>query len=187
MNERTFRPANIAAAAVMIGGLLSLLLPQHGATILRLVIVTIAAAAGVYALAVRAPPAWWKSPFDQVSNRRRREERDEIDWIRSKLVGPRQRITRGRAVPPETLRLLQPLIESALEREGFDPADRTSIESARNLLSPLTAAVLASEPLKRGFQFRMVRPDAAATAVFVHAVLDDLERLSDGTRSPHLS
>ena len=187
MNERTFRPANIAAAAVMIGGLLGLLLPQHGATILRLVIVTIAAAAGVYALAVLAPPAWWKSPFDQVRNRHARDERDEIDWIRSKLAGPRQRITRGRAVPPETLRLLQPLIGSALEREGFDPADRASIGSARDVLSPLTAAVLDSEPLKRGLRLGMVRPDADATAGVVHAVLDDLERLSDGPRSHHSS
>ena len=187
MNERTFRPANIAAAAVLIGGLISLILPQHGASILRLVIVTIAAAAGVHALAVRAPPAWWRSPFDQARNRRGRKERDEIDWIRSKLTGPRQRITRGRAVPPETLRLLQPLIESALEREGLDPTDGASVESARDLLGPLTQVVLASDPLKRGSRLRMVRPDAAATAVVVHAVLDDLARLSDGSRPLHSS
>jgi hypothetical protein len=173
MNERTLRPANIAAAAVVLGGALIVVLPQHGMSIVRIVIVTIAAGAGLYALALTSPPAWWRSPFDQLREPARQRRPDELDWIRSRLGGRRQRIMSDAALPRETVRLLQPLIGAALEREGLDPGDRAS----RWLLSPLSRAVLTTDLEKRPHRLRMMRPDARSTAELVHAVLNDIDRI----------
>ena len=173
MNERTYRPANIAAAAVVIAGLLIVLAPQHAASIVRLTFVTVAAAAGLYALAIRAPPAWWVSPFEPLHTTPGRAESDEIGWIRAKLAAPRQRLADGTQLPPETVRLLQPLIESALEREGIDAAG----VAADRLLSPQSRAVLTWQPPKRRLGLSL-RPDPRAAADTVHAVLNDLDRLA---------
>lgn len=173
MNERTYRPANIAAAAVVIAGLLIVLAPQHAPSIVRLALVTVAAAAGLYALAMRAPPAWWVSPFEHLRMTAGRAESDEIGWIRAKLSAPRQRMADGTPLPPETVRLLQPLIESALQREGIAPAEA----AAGRLLSPRTRAVLTWQPPKRRLGLSL-RADPRATADIVHAVLNDLERLA---------
>ncbi|HEX2167961.1 MAG TPA: hypothetical protein VHG09_12075 [Longimicrobiales bacterium] len=184
MNERTFRPANISAAAVAIGGVLIAVLPQHAMSITVLVIAAIAAAAGLYALAVNAPPAWWRSPFDAARAGGRRTEPDDIDRIRSRLSGRRQRIARDTALPPGTLRMLQPLIHVALEREGIETDDEAAIASARTLVSPLTWAVLTTEPMERPGWIRTMRPATRHTADVVHRVLNDLGRLADGRRTP---
>lgn len=179
MIERTFRPANIAAASLVIGGLLLIARPEYAISIVQLVIVTIAAAAGLYALAVNAPAAWWLSPFDRtVRSRQRRRGYDETDRIRATMGGRRQEFPKGPAMPPETLRLLQPLIRVALEREGLDHADVAARETARALLSPRTFAVLMSDARKRPPWFRMLPPDEAGTAEVVRHVLDDLDRLA---------
>lgn len=180
MNERTYRPANIAAAAVVIAGLLIVLAPQHAPSIVRLGLVTVAAAAGLYTLAQRAPPAWWLSPFEQLRTTPARVESDEIGWIRAKLSAPRQRLADGTPLPPETVRLLQPLIESALQREGIDPADR---HAAGRMLSSQTRAVLTWHPPKRRLGLSL-RSDPRATADIVHAVLNDLERLTGVDERP---
>jgi hypothetical protein len=178
MNERTLRPANIAAAAIVIGGALVVMLPQHAVSIAGLVIVTIAAAAGLYALAVNAPPAWWRSPFDVFGGDHRPDEAHDIDRLRSGLSGRRQRIARDTALPPGTLRLLQPLIQVALERDSIDTGDEQSVARARTRVSPLTWAVLTTEPMERPGWIRTVRPDARHVADVVHRVLDELERLA---------
>lgn len=178
MNERTLRPGNIAAAAAVIGGALIMILPQHALSIIALVIVTIAAAAGLYALAVNAPPAWWRSPFDVSGRAHRPAETDEIDRIRARLSGRRQRIARDTAVPPEALRLLRPLVHVALERAGVDMDDEQSLAAARALVSPLTWAVLTTEPLERPGWIATVQPNARHAADVVHRVLDDLDRLA---------
>lgn len=184
MNERTLRPANIAAAAVAIGGVLVAVLPQHAMSIAGLVIVAIAAAAGLYALVVNAPPAWWRSPFDVFHRAGRRTEADDIDRIRSRLSGRRQRIARDTALPPGTLRLLQPLIRIALEREGVETSDESAIAAARSLVSPLTWAVLTTEPMARPGWIGTVRPAARRTADVVNRVLDDLDRLAGIRQTP---
>lgn len=176
MNERTLRPGNLAAAAVVIGGVLVLALPQHGMSIVRLVIVTVAAGAGLYALALNAPATWWVSPFDRRGRRGKKGHASvEIDWIRSTLSGRRQRIENGPALPPEMLRLLQPLIRVALEREGIHPHDRGYPDAARRLLSAQTWAVLHSDPLNWPPRSRTLRPDKRKTAEAVHAILDELD------------
>jgi len=101
---------------------------------------------------------------------------DEVDRIHSTLSGRRVPVENGPPLPPETLRLLQPVIRSTLEREGIDPTDEGSLESARVRLSPLTRAVLAGEPSKHPGWFRTLRPDARQVAGIVHSVLDDLDR-----------
>lgn len=185
MNERTLRPANIAAAAVVIGGALIIALPHHGMNIVRLVVVTIAAAAGLYALAVNAPATWWASPFDRRRRAGRKEHASaELDWIRSTLSGRRQRIENGPPLPPETLRLLQPLIQVALERQGLDARDAACADSARELLSAQTLAVMTSDPLKWPPRSRTLRPDKRKTAEVVHIVLDELDRLGASGKHP---
>jgi hypothetical protein len=179
--ERTFRPANVASAALVLGGLMLLLRPQYAVSIVQLVLVTIAAAAGLYAFAVNAPAAWWLSPFEGTGRAvRRRRGYDETDRIRATMSGRRQEFAQGPALPPETVRIIQPLIRAAVQREGLDPADRESRETARSMLSPLSYGVLMSDARKRPPWFRMLPPDERTTADVVRRVLDDLERLADG-------
>lgn len=188
MNERDLRPGNVAAAAMVIGGLLSVLWPQHGVGIARLVIVTVAVAAGLYALAVNVPE--WstvltRSPFDRTDlPASERRAAGEIDRIRSQLARRRQRIEGGPAVPPEVLRLLKPLIVAALERQGLDLDDEAQLESARDLLSAPTWAVLTADVLEWPSWFRTVRPDERAVADVVHGVLDDVDRLTVAGTDP---
>ena len=132
MNESALRPGNVAAAAVLIGGVLTVLLPQHAMSIVQLVIVTVAVSSAVYALAVNVPSAGWISPFKWMSpfNRaayqgRRTRPSDELGSIGSKLSGRRQPIENGPPMPPATLRLLKPLIAVALD---FDPNGPAAIE-----------------------------------------------------------
>lgn len=185
MNERTLRPGHIGAAAVLIAGILMMALPQYGMSIVRLALVTIAVAAGLYALAVSVPEwsstGWWMSPFNRLARTGDDAPASaEIDRLRSALAGRRQRIGHGPPVPPEVLRLLKPLITMALEREGLDPDDDADVEAARDLLTPLTRAVLTSEEVTWPRWFRTVRADEHAAADVVHAVLDDLERIGGG-------
>ncbi len=184
MNERALRPGNVAAAATLIGGVLAVALPQHGMSIVQLVIVTVAVSTVVYALAVNVPttrwmsPFKWMSPFNQAAYLRRRSGRsDELGSIRSKLSGRRQPIENGPPMPPATLRLLKPLISSALD---LDPDDEAHQPSARGVVSPLTWAVLTSEPLQRPYWFRTLRPNEREVTQTVRAVLDDLDRLKVG-------
>lgn len=184
MSEPGLRPAEIAAAAVVIGGSLIVVWPQHGASLTRLIIATIAAAAGLYVFTVLAPPAWWTSPFDARPGRGRRRGRsvDDVDWIRALMAGRRQPIENGPPLPPGMLRLLQPLIRSALEREGLDPVERGLHGPTRTAPAPLMRAVLAAEPLRHAPWFRTRRPDPRSVAAIVDDVLDDLDRIRTGRR-----
>lgn len=182
MNERALRPDNVAAAAVLIGGLLLIVLPQHAMSIVRVVIVTIAIATALYVLVVHVPPTGWISPFKGMSpfnrmtaGRRRRRRVGELDLIRSSLADRRQAIDGAPALPPAVLRMLQPLITSALD---LDPRDGRAMKSARARLSPLTLAVLEADPLRRASWFRTLRADPREVAKTVDQVLDDLDLLT---------
>jgi hypothetical protein len=173
MSDPPVRPGAIAAAAMVIGGVLIAALPQHAVSIIRLVIVTGAAGAALYVLVQRAPTAWWTSPLD----RRRTGPRfanDEVDAIRTSFDGRRQPMAHGPPLPPETLRLLQPLIRGALE--GL--AATEGAETSTRRLSPATLAALQAEPLSHPPWRSTVQPDARATAAAVHRILDDIEALS---------
>lgn len=186
MNERLLAPGRIAAAAATIGGVLLVALPEHAVSVVQLVLVTVAAAAGLYALIVNVSPAWWISPFDRAAGPKQDDGRsEEIDAIRSKLSGRRQPVENGPPVPTDVLRLLKPLIGTALEREGLDPRDERHREAARARVSPLTWAVLTSTPLAEPRWFRTRRPDERTSAEVVHRVLDDLDRLETGRDETH--
>ena len=204
MNLRMLSPGNVAAAAVLIGGALVVAMPRQATSVVQLVLLTIAAATVLHAVG-SIVPEWtatvW-SPFD----RRVRRAGDvpgsaEIGRIRARMSGRRQRIADGRWLPPETLRLLHPLIGVALERDGLgwgdgahEPGDAGRREAAgpgatarsgpaasatgRSRPSPLTRAVLTTAPLPRSGWIRTRRPDARQVAALVHAVLDDLDSLS---------
>ena len=191
MNGRALWPANVAAAAVLIGGVLIVALPQHALTIVQLVIVTTAVSVGVYALAVNVhPTGWispfkWLSPFSRTAHQGRLGHRsDELDWIRAKLSGRRQHLENAPPMPPPILRQLKPLIAAALD---LDLGDEPRLASARGRVSPLTFSVLTSEPLDRPSWFRMLPPNEREVAETVHRVLDDLDRLNSGNSPPATS
>jgi hypothetical protein len=184
VNERTPGPAHVATAAIVIGGVLILVMPQHGMSILRLVAVTVAAAACLHAFTVNAPPTWWKSPFDRGMRAGQRRQPEELDWIRAGLSGRRQQVVDGPPLPPGTLRLLQPLIRSALEQEGVDPDEADGGESAGALLSPLARGILVTQPLPRPTRAGTIGPDEWRTADAVQSVLDELARLDSGGCDP---
>ena len=165
-----------------------MLLPQYGANVLRVVIVTIAAAVALYALGVAAPRAWWTSPFERMRRGKRDAlGADEVTAIRASLSGRRQRLRDGPLMPAEALRLLRPLILLALERQGLDMDDECAVEAAPPLVAPMTWAILKSDPLPWPRWHQTRRPNERDVAEVVHTVLDDLDRLASGGggRSPH--
>jgi hypothetical protein len=147
-----------------------------------------AVVAGLFALALNVPPTGWLSPFKWLSpfGRPIRLERggngpDDIESIRSRLAGWRQPIQFGPPMPPDILRLLKPLIRAALD---LGPDDEPPSASARALVSPLTWAVLTSDPPTNHYWFQRLPPDRRVVAEAVHSVLDELDRLTAGTGSP---
>ncbi len=95
MSERALRPGNVAAAATLIGGVLAVALPQHGMSIVQLVIVTVAVSTVVYALAVNVPttrwmsPFKWMSPFNQAAYLRSRSGRSDEHLHGTPVCAPR--------------------------------------------------------------------------------------------------
>lgn len=181
-------PVRFAAGAATLGGALIVLLPQHAPGIVQLVLVSIAAGAGLHVLSSHVPQTGWLSPFRWLSPfadpgppTRRRHGSDEMDSIRSRLAGRRQAVRGAAPLPPEALRLLQPVIAAAL---GVDPSNRRQMLRARERLSTSTWSILAVEPLARPYWFRTLRPDQWETAEVVHDVLDELERLPTDARLP---
>ena len=184
MKRRALWPGNVAAGAVLIGGVLIVALPRHVLSIVQLVIVTTAVSAGLYALAANVPttgwisPFKWLSPFGRVTHSARLGHRsNRLDLIRGRLSDRRQRVDNGPSIPPAILRQLKPLIAVALD---LDLRDETRLASARGRLSPRTFAALTSDPLDRPSWFRTSRSNEREVAETVHRVLDDLDRLTSG-------
>lgn len=182
MNARNLRPANTAAAALFIGGVLVVVFPEAVPTVLRLVMVTIAATAGLYALAVNSPPAWG-SPFLRAIRRRGRREAGDVAWIRARLGGWRLRVGSAAPMPPEVLRTLRTLIVTALQRQGIDADDAAGRAAARQLLSPLSWTVLTGRPGSGLAAVPTSPPDRRRVAELVHRVLDDLDGLDPTSHS----
>lgn len=172
MSGPTLRPGSVATAAVVIGGVLITVLPQHALSIVRLVILTAAAAAGLYALGVNAPATWWKSPFDRGPRRSRGP--DEFESIRSAMAGWRQRMPEGPALPADIVRMLRPLVAAAMEHAG--PRMGTS-GTLRVPVSPATRAIVASGSAGRSRWYRMVPPARREVAAAVDVVLDDIDAI----------
>lgn len=185
MSTNALRAGSVAAAAVLIGGVVVVALPHHAVSVARIVIVTVAAAAGLHALTVHVPAwnatGWTASPFDQRNGDATEEEGSgEIDRLRSRFSGRRHPVDGGPHMPPQVLRLLQPLIRVALEREGLHPGNEPNAEAVRARLSPLAWAVWTTDPLQPPPLFGTRRPDERRVADAVHRVLDDIEALDAG-------
>lgn len=181
MSERLLRPLHVATAAVVLGGLLLVLFPQGAPTILRLVLVAGACAAALHALTAHGPPTWWRSPFDRQPVPGRQRTSDHAAWIRTALGRRRQRIARGIAVPPDVIRLVQPLLRAELDRHAGSGRGIDTV----TLLSPESQALLTARPLPRPTWLRTLRPDRRRSARIVDTVLDDVERLArSGRRLP---
>jgi hypothetical protein len=183
MNERNLRPANVAAAALVIGGVLLLALPGYALGILQLVAVTAAATTALHALASNVPPTGWMSPFKWMSpfagtplSEPGPPDVHELEPIRARLGARRLRAVGGPPLPPDALRLLRPLIRSALDLPPGGPVPR----EAALRLSPLARSILAAELPRDPRWIDTVRPDEDAVAEVVHQVLDELERLDPG-------
>lgn len=181
-------PVRFAAAAAALGGALIVLLPEHAPGIVQLVLLSVAAGAGLHALSSRVPQTGWLSPFKWLSPfadpsrpPRRRHGSDEMDSIRSRLAGRRQTVPGSAPLPPDAIRLLQPVIAAAM---GVDPSSRRQMIRARDRLSTSTWSILAAEPLARPYWFRTLRPNQWDAAEVVHDVLDELERLPTDARLP---
>lgn len=175
------RTGETAAAVALFGGLLLIALPQHASAIVRVLLVALAAVAALWAIGALVPEGgvagWWRSPFDRPSGGRALRPSGELDRVRRVMGGRRQRIPGGRPLPPDTLRLLRPLIVAALDRHGLDAAEPRHRAAIRQTLSPLARAVLESDPryLPRWYETR--RPDTRRTAHAVRSILDELEGL----------
>lgn len=180
MNEQILRPSHMAAAAVVIAGGLVAIAPQHAASVVRLMLVTVAAATALYALVVNAPARWWRSPFDRGVDAvaGRGPGSGELGRLRLLLRSRRQRIAGGPALPPEVLRMLQPQIRTALDARGVElRRGEDDVAAARGLLSPVTFAILVADPLDQPRWRNTVRGDERASADVVHHALDELDRL----------
>lgn len=192
MNEQALRFRNVAAATLLIGGVLIVALPRYAATVVQLVIATVGVSGGVYALAAHVPPTGWLSPFRWLSPfgdaagrfGRRRRQRTAVEHIRSRFAGRRQRLAQGPPLPPAVLRQMQPIIAAAL---NLDPRDPTQLAAARARVSPPTFAVLTCVPMERVSWFRTARPDPPRVAEAVHRILSDLGLPEAGDRGAHPS
>lgn len=185
MSDR-LRTPNVAAAAVFLGGLAVVARPEHVLSIVQVVLVTIAAAAGLYALAVHVPPTGWMSPFKWMSpflpDTRAGRRTDDLRPLRSLMSGRRQPVEGAPPLPPGVIRVLQPLIRGALQS---DPTRTDLPRDAEYQVSELTWAVLKAEPLKRPPWYRSRWPNRREVAEVVHHVLGDVERLTHGSPAPH--
>jgi len=178
MNERTLRPAHVGAAAAVIGGALLVVAPRYAASIVRIAIAAIAAAAGLYAFVVSSPPAWWQSPFEpSTRGKRKRHGPDDLERLRESLRGRRHPVAAGPPLPPAILRQLKALIGVTLERAGLDAPGAASASEPGDPLSPATRAVLDSGEPQPLPWYRTLRGSPAETSAHVTAILDDLDRL----------
>ncbi len=175
------RAGETAAAVALFGGLLLIALPQHTASIVRMLLVALAAVAALWALSRLVPEAgvggWWRSPFEHPSEGRTLRPSGELARIRSMMAGRRQRLAPGTALPPDIIRMLRPLVIAALERRGHDPTDPAGRPAIRRLLSRPAWSVLDADPryLPRWHETR--RGDTRRVADVVRQILDELERL----------
>jgi len=188
MSRNKVPPGQVAGAVLAIGAVLVILFPQHALSVVQLVLMALAAVAGLYALAELAPSSWWASPFEgEERPQPLRAYHDQLSFTESTFTGRRQAIDHGPPLPPATLRLLKPLIGVALSREHLDPKVPAHRDRARRRLSSQTWAVWTAEPVMATSWWSTHRPDPRRVARAVADVLDDLDRFAkhDPLSDPH--
>jgi hypothetical protein len=192
MNEHDVRPGEMVGACLLLGGCLLAAFPGYALSILRVVLVTLAAGAALYALAVHVPPTGWMSPFKWMSPfgkpvRPREDGTDgdtrDLASIRSKLRGWRYPGSSVPPMPPAVIAILKPVIRTGLESprtHGRPPG----LAGRRG--SMITWAMLDAEPPRGLDWLRMLPPKEEEVAEVVHAVLDDLDaRDREAPDPPH--
>jgi len=181
MNEHNVRPAEMVGACLLIGGCLLVAFPGHAFSIVRVVLVTMAAGAALYALAVHVPPTGWMSPFKWMSPfgkpmQPKADERvgdlSDLASIRSKLRGWRYPGPRIPPMPPAVVSLLKPVIRTALKspRNHGSPTGQAARQG-----SMITWGILDAQRPGSLDWLRVLPPKEAEVAEVVHAVLDDLD------------
>lgn len=179
MTDPRARTFVLAVGLLAVGGLVVFLSPRSATVVLQRVVGGLAVIAALHVVASNAPAVLWSSPFDRGPEPEPDPDVDEAEWIRARLAGRRVRLgDDGAALPPETLRLLRPLIEEHLTRGSSASHSGAAAARRRSRLSPLTRAVLAADATMQPGWWTTVRPDEHAVAELVHHVLDDLERNS---------
>ena len=103
--------------------------------------------------------------------------RGELLRLRAMFAGRRHPVTRDLYVPPDLVRVLRTLTREALEREGFDLDDPTSLERGAGRLAPATRAILDHDLSVWPPWYRTRRGAPREVADIVHATLEDLSRL----------
>lgn len=190
MSERPFSVGPTAAATLLIAGLLALMFPLYAPRIVRVVLLTFAALGGLYALSVAAPAGSvagrWSSPFDRAPTDSSGEAGSaELETLRARLSARRVVVPGTGPLPPETLRMLQRLVEDALRRAGMDPDDEIGRSLARERLHPRTGSLLEADPPTAPGWTQRRWPAPGRVARLVGEVLDDLDRLDPpASRSP---
>jgi hypothetical protein len=177
MSPEVLRPLRVAAAALTLGGILVVLNPDRLPSVAQVVLLTLAAAAVLRVPLVAVPVVWWTSPFDRKGDGEGDRGPDELEAIRTRLAGRRQRVPQGPALPPDVVRLLRGMIRRALEREGLDLETEVGLLEARTRVSPRAWGILTCPVLSRTSRFRTRRPDPSRVARAVQAVLDEVEEL----------
>jgi hypothetical protein len=163
----------------VIGGLVIAVWPQHGLSIVQLVTVTAAVAAGLHAVLVNAGSGTWdvrSSPLGQLSRPARVPSMpSDLERTYAQLWSSRLRYG-DVAMPWGTARQLRRTVATAFGGIDMDdPSDRAAVHA---LVSPLTWAVLTHDRNRPSGQRLMTLPaDAPRVARIVHLVLDDLNRL----------
>lgn len=187
MRAHVLPPAAVASAGVVLAGIITLAAPRYALGALQLALATGAAAMALHVLARQVPPTGWMAPFTWMSpfatptgSERSAGGQDDVVTLRKKITGRRQRIAGGPALPPDLVRLMKPLIGSALH---LDPDHPDALRRARERSSALLCSILAAEPARGLARLRTMRPDPVAVAGVLGAVLDELH-LAEGALTP---
>ncbi len=164
----------VATSAMLIGGILLIAVPRSTLSVVQLTILTAALATALTAFLDSVPASGWLSPFRWLSPfsgaaEERTDRPDELALIHARLQGRRSRVKGAAPLPPDVVRLLDPLIRDTLDL--LDASDASA-------LSPTSRAVLNTRPPLKPSALLTLPPDPDNVSDVVMRVLDDLERVS---------
>lgn len=186
-NEPFVRPGMLIGAALVVGGIVAAIAPQHALTIAQVVVVTAAVTAALHVLQVNVTDLRGRrsrgSALDYAVVRRTpRNAPADLQITRAHLE--RDRVAGGSvALPHGTALQLSRAVATELERQGFDLADPAQRAAARALVLPTTWTMLTEDPRRSSGDTRSYLPaDGPWVADVVHTVLDDLDRLAMRTQ-----
>ena len=173
----------VATSAVLIGGILLVVVPRGALGVIQLTILAAAMATALTAFLDSVPASGWLSPFRWLSpfsglTEERTERPDELALIHARLQGRRSRVKGASPLPPDVVRLLDPLIRDTLDL--LDAKDAAA-------LSPTSAAVLNTRPPLKPPALLTLPPAPDDVSDVVMQVLDDLERVSAQKRTASAS